>query len=215
MKTKVISIVLCFVLIITAFAGCKRNEEEITTTTTTTTTETTTESTTEENTTNKSSQNTKVERDSRLIGKWRAETQVPIDENGNTVTSRCTVTFKKDGTFTQITSEKQARQMVVDTYLITFGCKNEKELDAYIRKTTKLTLEGYIAMALANMTESDMNVKGTWKTENKNKLYETTNNGTRDVTEIVKYKVSDDGNTIKLYFENGTDNSLEMILTRA
>ena len=215
MKTKVISIVLCFVLIITAFAGCKRNEEEITTTTTTTTTETKTESTTEENTTNKSSQNTKVERDSRLIGKWRAETQVPIDENGNTVTSRCTVTFKKDGTFTQITSEKQARQMVVDTYLITFGCKNEKELDAYIRKTTKLTLEGYIAMALANMTESDMNVKGTWKTENKNKLYETTNNGTRDVTEIVKYKVSDDGNTIKLYFENGTDNSLEMILTRA
>ncbi|MBR4890375.1 MAG: hypothetical protein IKU15_03705 [Clostridia bacterium] len=215
MKTKVISIVLCFVLIITAFAGCKRNEEEITTTTTTTTTETKTESTTEENTTNKSSQNTKVERDSRLIGKWRAETQVPIDENGNTVTSRCTVTFKKDGTFTQITSEKQARQMVVDTYLITFGCKNEKELDAYIRKTTKLTLEGYIAMALANMTESDMNVKGTWKTENKNKLYETTNNGTRDVTEIVKYKVSDDGNTIKLYFENGTDNSLEMILTKA
>ena len=215
MNTKVISILLCFILIITAFAGCKRNEEEITTTTTTTTTETTTESTTEENTTNKSSQNTKVERDSRLIGKWRAETQVPIDENGNTVTSRCTVTFKKDGTFTQITSEKQARQMVVDTYLITFGCKNEKELDAYIRKTTKLTLEGYIAMALANMTESDMNVKGTWKTENKNKLYETTNNGTRDVTEIVKYKVSDDGNTIKLYFENGTDNSLEMILTRA
>lgn len=215
MKTKVISIVLCFVLIITAFAGCKRNEEEITTTTTTTTTETTTESTTEENTTNKSSQNTKVERDSRLIGKWRAETQVPIDENGNTVTSRCTVTFKKDGTFTQITSEKQARQMVVDTYLITFGCKNEKELDAHIRKTTKLTLEGYIAMALANMTENDMNVKGTWKTENKNKLYETTNNGTRDVTEIVKYKVSDDGNTIKLYFENGTDNSLEMILTKA
>ena len=215
MKTKVISIVLCFVLIITAFAGCKRNEEEITTTTTTTTTETTTESTSEENTTNKSSQNTKVERDSRLIGKWHAETQVPIDENGNTVTSRCTVTFKKDGTFTQITSEKQARQMVVDTYLITFGCKNEKELDAYIRKTTKLTLEGYIAMALANMTESDMNVKGTWKTENKNKLYETTNNGTRDVTEIVKYKVSDDGNTIKLYFENGTDNSLEMILTKA
>ena len=215
MKTKVISIVLCFVLIITAFAGCKRNEEEITTTTITTTTETTTESTTEENTTNKSSQNTKVERDSRLIGKWHAETLVPIDENGNTVTSRCTVTFKKDGTFTQITSEKQARQMVVDTYLITFGCKNEKELDAYIRKTTKLTLEGYIAMALANMTESDMNVKGTWKTENKNKLYETTNNGTRDVTEIVKYKVSDDGNTIKLYFENGTDNSLEMILTKA
>lgn len=215
MKTKVISILLCFILIITAFTGCKRNEEEITTTTTTTTTETTTESTTEENTTNKSSQNTKVERDSRLIGKWYAETQVPIDENGNTVTSRCTVTFKKDGTFTQITSEKQARQMVIDTYLITFGCKNEKELDAYIRKTTKLTLEGYIAMALANMTESDMNVKGTWKTENKNKLYETTNNGTRDVTEIVKYKVSDDGNTIKLYFENGTDNSLEMILTRA
>ena len=215
MNTKVISILLCFILIITAFAGCKRNEEEITTTTTTTTTETTTESTTEENTTNKSSQNTKVERDSRLIGKWYAETLVPIDENGNTVTSRCTVTFKKDGTFTQITSEKQARQMVIDTYLITFGCKNEKELDAYIRKTTKLTLEGYIAMALANMTESDMNVKGTWKTENKNKLYETTNNGTRDVTEIVKYKVSDDGNTIKLYFENGTDNSLEMILTKA
>lgn len=215
---KIISIVLCFVLMVTLFAGCRRNEEESTTTTTTTaetTTETTTETTPEENTTKQSSQNTKVERDSRLVGKWQAATQVPIDENGNTVTSKCTVTFKKDGTFSQITSEKQARQMIVDTYLITFGCKNEKELDVYLRTTKQLTLEAYIAMAMANMTENDMKVQGTWKTENKNTLYETTFNGTRNVTETVKYKVSDNGNTIKLYIESGTDTPLEMILTKA
>ena len=214
MKTKVISILLCFVLMITLFAGCKRNEEEITTTTTTTTTEATTETTTEEPASNTSSQNTKVQRDKRLIGKWNASTDIVIGENGETVTSKCTVTFKKDGTFSQITSEKQARQMIVDTYLISFGCKNEKELAEYIRKNTKLTLEGYIAMALANMTESDMNIKGTWKTEKNNTLYETTFNGTRNVTETIKYTVSDDGNTVKLNIKNG-DSTITMVLTKA
>ena len=199
---------------ITLFAGCKRNEEEITTTTTTTTTEATTETTTEEPASNTSSQNTKVQRDKRLIGKWNASTDIVIGENGETVTSKCTVTFKKDGTFSQITSEKQARQMIVDTYLISFGCKNEKELAEYIRKNTKLTLEGYIAMALANMTESDMNIKGTWKTEKNNTLYETTFNGTRNVTETIKYTVSDDGNTVKLNIKNG-DSTITMVLTKA
>ena len=121
MKIKLFSIVLCFILIITAFAGCKRNEEENTTTLTTTTTETTTETITEEPTSNVSSQNSNVQRDKRLIGKWNASTDIVIGENGETVTSKCTVTFKKDGSFSQITSEKQARQMIVDTYLISFG----------------------------------------------------------------------------------------------
>lgn len=214
MKIKIISVVLCFVLMVTLFAGCKKNEEESTTTTTTTTTETTTKTTSEEDTTKQSSQNTKVERDSRLVGKWRAETKIPVDENGNTVTSRCTVIFKKDGTFSQITSEKQARQMVIDTYLITFDCANEQELERYLLANKKITLDAYVAMALANMTESDMNVKGTWKTENKNTLYETTFNGTRNVTEAVKYKVFNNGNTIKLYIENGTETPLEMVLTK-
>ena len=138
MKIKLFSIVLCFILIITAFAGCKRNEEENTTTSTTTTTETTTETITEEPTSSTASQNKKVQRDSRLVGKWQAAPRVPIDENGNTVTSKCTVTFKKDGTFSQITSEKQARQMIVDTYLISFGCKMKKNLKNISEKTQNL-----------------------------------------------------------------------------
>lgn len=215
MKIKLFSIVLCFILIITAFAGCKRNEEEsTTTTTTTTTTENTTESTTEEPTSNVSSQNSNVQRDKRLVGKWNAATDIVIGENGETVTSKCTVTFKKDGSFSQITSEKQARQMIVDTYLISFGCKNEKELEEYIRKNTKLTLEAYIAMAMADMTENDFNITGAWKTENNNTLYETTFNGTRNVTEITKYTVSNDGNTVKINIKNG-DATVTMVLTKA
>ena len=214
MKIKLFSIVLCFVLIITAFAGCKRNEEKNTTTTTTTTTETTTEPTTEEPSSNASSSNGKEQRDKRLVGKWNASTDIVIGENGETVTSKCTVTFKKDGSFSQITSEKQARQMIVDTYLISFGCKNEQELEEYIRKNTNLTLEGYIAMAMADMTENDFNVKGTWRTEKNNTLYETTFNGTRNVTETAKYTVSDDGNTVKINITNG-DATITMVLTRA
>ena len=214
MKIKLFSIVLCFILIITAFAGCKRNEEENTTTSTTTTTETTTETITEEPTSNVSSQNSNVQRDKRLIGKWNAATDIVIGENGETVTSKCTVTFKKDGSFSQITSEKQARQMIVDTYLISFGCKNEQELEEYIRKNTNLTLEGYIAMAMADMTENDFNVKGTWRTEKNNTLYETTFNGTRNFTETAKYTVSDDGNTVKINITNG-DATVTMVLTRA
>ena len=214
MKIKLFSIVLCFILIITAFAGCKRNEEENTTTSTTTTTETTTETITEEPTSSTSSQNKKVQRDKRLVGKWNASTDIVIGENGETVTSKCTVTFKKDGSFSQITSEKQARQMIVDTYLISFGCKNEKELEEYIRKNTKLTLEAYIAMAMADMTENDFNITGTWKTENNNTLYETTFNGTRNVTEITKYTVSNDGNTVKINIKNG-DATVTMVLTKA
>lgn len=211
---KIISIVLCFVLIITAFAGCKRNEEKNTTTTTTTTTEATTEPTTEEPSSNASSSNGKEQRDKRLVGKWNASTDIVIGENSETVTSKCTVTFKKDGSFSQITSEKQARQMIVDTYLISFGCKNEQELEEYIRKNTNLTLEGYIAMAMADMTENDFNVKGTWRTEKNNTLYETTFNGTRNVTETAKYTVSDDGNTVKINITNG-DATITMVLTRA
>lgn len=214
MKIKLFSIVLCFILIITAFAGCKRNEEENTTTSTTTTTETTTETITEEPTSSTSSQNKKVQRDKRLVGKWNASTDIVIGENGETVTSKCTVTFKKDGSFSQITSEKQARQMIVDTYLISFGCKNERELEEYIRKNTKLTLEAYIAMAMADMTENDFNITGTWKTENNNTLYETTFNGTRNVTEITKYTVSNDGNTVKINIKNG-DATVTMVLTKA
>lgn len=214
MKIKLFSIVLCFILIITAFAGCKRNEEKNTTTTTTTTTETTTEPTTEEPTSSTSSQNTNVQRDKRLVGKWNASTDIVIGENGETVTSKCTVTFKKDGSFSQITSEKQARQMIVDTYLISFGCKNEKELEEYILKNTKLTLEAYIAMAMADMTENDFNITGTWKTENNNTLYETTFNGTRNVTETIKYTVSNDGSTVKLNIKNG-DATVTMVLTKA
>ncbi|MBQ5677387.1 MAG: hypothetical protein IIV47_00800 [Clostridia bacterium] len=214
MKIKLFSIVLCFILIITAFAGCKRNEEENTTTSTTTTTETTTETITEEPTSSTSSQNKKVQRDKRLVGKWNAATDIVIGEKGETVTSKCTVTFKKDGSFSQITSEKQARQMIVDTYLISFGCKNEKELEEYIRKNTKLTLEAYIAMAMADMTENDFNITGTWKTENNNTLYETTFNGTRNVTEITKYTVSNDGNTVKINIKNG-DATVTMVLTKA
>ena len=214
MKIKLFSIVLCFILIITAFAGCKRNEEKNTTTTTTTTTETTTEPTTEEPSSNASSSNGKEQRDKRLVGKWNASTDIVIGENGETVTSKCTVTFKKDGSFSQITSEKQARQMIVDTYLISFGCKNEKELEEYIRKNTKLTLEAYIAMAMADMTENDFNITGTWKTENNNTLYETTFNGTRNVTEITKYTVSNDGNTVKINIKNG-DATVTMVLTKA
>lgn len=214
MKIKLFSIVLCFILIITAFAGCKRNEEENTTTSTTTTTETTTEPTTEEPTSSTSSQNTNVQRDKRLVGKWNASTDIVIGENGETVTSKCTVTFKKDGSFSQITSEKQARQLIVDTYLISFGCKNEKELEEYIRKNTKLTLEAYIAMAMADMTENDFNITGTWKTENNNTLYETTFNGTRNVTETIKYTVSNDGSTVKLNIKNG-DATVTMVLTKA
>ena len=214
MKIKLFSIVLCFILIITAFAGCKRNEEENTTISTTTTTETTTETITEEPTSSMSSQNSNVQRDKRLIGKWNAATDIVIGEKGETVTSKCTVTFKKDGSFSQITSEKQARQMIVDTYLISFGCKNEKELEEYIRKNTKLTLEAYIAMAMADMTENDFNITGTWKTENNNTLYETTFNGTRNVTEITKYTVSNDGNTVKISIKNG-DATVTMVLTKA
>ena len=215
MKTKVISILLCFVLMVTLFVGCEKNEEESTTTTTTeTTTETTIETTTEEPTSNTSSQNTKVQRDKRLIGKWDASTDVVVGENGETVTSKCTVTFKKDGTFSQITTEKQARQLIVDTYLISFGCKNEQELDAYLRVTKQLNLEAYIAMAMANMTDSDFSVNGTWKTENKNTLYETTFNGTRNVTETMKYTVSDDGSTVKLNITNGKE-TITMVLKKA
>ena len=178
---------------VTAFAGCKRNEEE---------------------SYNNTSSNKKVQRDSRLVGKWNASTEIVIGEKGETVTSKCTVTFKKDGSFSQITSEKQARQMIVDTYLISFGCKNEKELEEYIRKNTKLTLEAYIAMAMADMTENDFNITGTWKTENNNTLYETTFNGTRNVTEITKYTVSNDGNTVKINIKNG-DATVTMVLTKA
>ena len=214
MKIKLFSIVLCFILIITAFAGCKRNEEENTTTSTTTTTETTTEPTTEEPTSSTSSQNTNVQRDKRLVGKWNASTDIVIGEKGETVTSKCTVTFKKDGSFSQITSEKQARQLIVDTYLISFGCKNEQELAEYISKNTNLTLEAYIAMAMADMTENDFDITGTWKTENNNTLYETTFNGTRNVTEITKYTVSNDGNTVKINIKNG-DATVTMVLTKA
>ena len=68
-------------------------------------------------------------------------------------------------------------------------------------------------MAMADMTESDFNVKGTWKTENNNTLYETTFNGTRNVTETAKYTVSDDGNTVKINITNG-DATITMVLTK-
>ncbi len=218
MKTKIISLLLCLVLMLTLFAGCKRNEEDTTTTTTTTTTtetttESTTESTTEEPTQNTSSQNKKVQRDKRLVGKWNASTNIVIGENGETVTSRCTVIFKKDGTFSQVTSEKQARQVIVDTYLISFGCKDEKELDEYIRQNKNLTLEAYIAIALAELDDSDFNLKGTWKTQN-NTLYQTTFNGTRNATEASKYTVSNDGNTVKINIKNGSATTT-MVLTKA
>ena len=215
MKIKVISILLCFVLIITAFAGCKKNEEETTTTTTTTTTtETTTETITEESYNNTSS-NKKVQRDSRLVGKWRASTKIVVGENGETVTSKCNINFRKDGTFSQITTENQARQMIIDTYLITFGCANEQELDEYLRQNKKIPLDAFVAMALAEMTDTDFRLDGEWRTENKNTLYETTNNGQRDVTETMKYTVSDDGNTVKISVSDASGGTQTMILTRA
>ena len=219
MKIKIISLLLCLVAI-SVFAGCNNNSEESTTTTPTTTeaTESTTDATVQSETITKDSNSnnstTKVIRDSKLVGKWIAATKIPVDEKGNSVTSNCTIVFKKDGTFSQVTSEKQARQTIVDTYMLTFGCTTEKELDLYLRKNTKNSLETHIAMAMANLTKEDMNTTGTWRTED-GTLYETTFNGTRNVTESLKYTVSADGKTAKISIKSGDSDTITMILTKA
>ena len=105
--------------------------------------------------------------------------------------------------------------MIIDTYLITFGCANEQELDEYLRQNKKIPLDAFVAMALAEMTDTDFRLDGEWRTENKNTLYETTNNGQRDVTETMKYTVSDDGNTVKISVSDASGGTQTMILTRA
>ena len=83
----------------------------------------------------------------------------------------------------------------------------------YLIKNTGNTLETHIAMAMANLTDSDMNITGTWRTD-KGTLYETTFNGTRDVTESATYSVSSDGQTAKINLKNG-DSTITMTLKKA
>lgn len=156
-----------------------------------------------------------VTRDSRLVGVWNASTEIPINENGATVTSNCTVVFNEDGTFTQTTTEAQARQMIIDTYLIVFNCRNEQELDAYIRINKGTTLEGYVVMALAEMTDEDFYIKGTWETKSDNTLYETTLDGDKKHIETATYVLSNDGTAVKLSFDDGAGGAISMILKKA
>ncbi|MBR5203115.1 MAG: hypothetical protein IKW45_07610, partial [Clostridia bacterium] len=142
--------------------------------------------------------------DSRLIGVWNASTEIPITEDGKTVTSRCSINFKENGTFEQATTEAQARRMIIDTYLTVFNCQNEQELDNYLRKNKGITLEAYVLIALAQMTDSDFQIKGTWKTENDNTLYETTMDGEKENVEVIKYVFSNDKNSVKLTIEDGS-----------
>ena len=153
--------------------------------------------------------------DSRLFGVWNASSEIPITEDGKTVTSQCLIKFNEDGTFEQVTTEAQARRMIIDTYLITFNCKNEQELDSYIRANKGTTLEGYVIIALAQMSASDFRIKGTWKTENDNTLYETTVDGNKNNIEVIKYIVSNDKNAVRFTIEDGTGGTTTMTLTKA
>jgi hypothetical protein len=223
MKIKVISILLCLIFVVTAFAGCEKpsafpngffGNGEDTTTTDTNTPSGEEDVTNEDGTPVVSSKPTNSTQDNRLVGTWNAETQVPITEDGKTVASRCTLVFKKDGTFAQTTTEKQAKRAIIDTYLVLFDCETEEELDKYIRKNKKTTLEGYVIMALANMTDEDFKVTGTWKTKNDNTLYETVKRDGKSVVETITYTVSSDGNTVKLLFDDGVGGKITMTLTK-
>lgn len=211
MKTKIIAIIMCLLLLV-LFAGCGNSGKDENTSDTTTTTESTTidefaEDVDETNNTDEPSN------DARLVGKWSAVTYVPIDDNGNTVASRSTVIFNNDGTFSQVTTEAQAEQMLIDTFMITFGCDSEAELESFIKSEMNMPLDAYIAISMAKLTDADLNITGTWKTSGKT-LYQTTFNGTRDKTETTKFVVSDNGETAKIRLSDGTGEDIIMYLTR-
>lgn len=263
MKTKFISIFLCFVLVLVAFSGCDSNTspnndegatkknsffsdlfdktptdasdesatngsssnggkvDANTNTNTDSSDETTKHSETgsgkaNQNSGEKEDTNTSTfNGDRRLIGKWIASAEIPVTENGATVTSNCFFLFKEDGTFEQATTEVQARQMIIDTYLIVFNCRNEQELEAYIRINKGITLDAYVAMALAEMTDADFHIKGTWKTENDNTLYEITDEGNKKHTETIKYVFSNDGSSVNFSISDGAGGKTTMILKKA
>ncbi len=250
MKTKIISIFLCLVLVLVAFSGCDNTPTDNGDDTTKNnsffadlfdkTPENPTEEPTNNNssdsgktnentepfnekTTDKTNQNTaekedtnsvQTNRDNRLVGKWRASAEIPVNENGATVTSNCFFLFREDGTFEQATTEAQARQMIIDTYLIAFNCRNEKELETYIQINKGITLEGYVAMALAEMTDEDFHIKGTWETKNDNTLYETTIVENKKKIETVTYVFSNDGNAIEFSISDGAGGTTTMILKK-
>ena len=261
MKTKVISVLLCLILVITAFSGCDNvsldNTINVNSSENGELTDATGQSSEEQNkdasstdthsvTNNVSNTvdeipddngasqggasgganqnsddvsgetNDKADaRDSRLYGIWNATSEIPINENGATVTAYCSIAFREDGTYEQITTEEQAKRMIIDTYLIVFNCKNEQELDKYIRVNKGTTLEGYVIMALAEMTDEDLYVKGTWETKDNNTLYETfIVDGEKNV-ETATYVFSKDGTAVKLNIENGTGDTMTMILRKA
>ncbi len=232
MKIKVISILMCLILVVTVFSGCGKkpsifpngflSDAGDVTTTTTTANGNANNSSIEETVTDKdgnpvstSKPNGTTTQDSRLVGKWNAKVEIPIDNNGSTVSSTSTIEFKSDGTFQQSKTEAQARREIIDTYLVVFGCETEEELSKYIIKNKKATLEGYVAMALAQMTDEDFCTKGTWKTKNNNTLYETIKYEGENVVETITYTVSNDGSTVKMQLADGTGGKLTMILTKA
>ena len=68
---------------------------------------------------------------------------------------------------------------------------------------------------LAEMTDADFHIKGTWKTENDNTLYEITDEGNKKHTETIKYVFSNDGSSVNFSISDGAGGKTTMILKKA
>lgn len=204
---KIFSLILCLALVLTIFAACGKTEKKEDETKASTTESTTVETTTE-------APKGDATHDGRLIGLWTGAIDFPMDENGTTAKVNVTMELNEDGTCSMTMNEDDLKAMIISLYMVMFECETEEELDAALQQNMGMSLDDFVAMAMEDFSEDDLNSKGVWTTKD-GKLYITDEDVEATEEEACAYEFSEDGKTVTLTFEDEDMGTQIIVLKKA
>ncbi|MBR5247038.1 MAG: hypothetical protein IKV25_06700 [Clostridia bacterium] len=156
-KLLCILLALCFML--TAFAGCNKDED------------------TKKDETEKTTVETPVEEPEvvNLVGVWNAKMDISEPGDDEIVTLNQTIEFKEDGTVVQTITKEQYTKFQMEILMESMDVETKEELEIVVQERLNLTLEDFLVKSWASSEECQTNPMGTWKIDEAGKILWNTN----------------------------------------
>ena len=196
---KILCILLALCLMLTAFAGCGKDEDTKKDDAEKTTVETPKEETEEVT----------------LVGVWKAVMEISEPGTDKIAGYNQTIEFKEDGTVVQTVTKTDFAKFMTQTMMFARGLETEEELKQILQETLNMTLEDWIDQSWASTEESKTNSMGTWEIDDAGKI--TWNSGL-DIGQgvLVAFECDglESGKPIQFVYNVGDEGTITVTLTK-
>ena len=196
---KLLCILLALCLMLTAFAGCNKDED------------------TKKDETEKTTTETPVAEPEEvtLVGVWKAVMEISEPGTDKIAGYNQTLEFKEDGTVVQTVTKTDFAKFMTQTTMFARGLETEEELRQVMQETLNMTLEDWIDQLWASTEESKTNPMGTWEMDDAGKIIWKSEIYIVEGTPVVfECDGLEGGKPIQFVYNVGDEGTVTVILTK-